>query len=271
MGAVVCPVCFCDLNRENGSYKCENNHCFDISKFGTLNLNMSNSSSKKRHGDDSAMVRARKAFLDNDYYGDLLKDICKKAQAHKKNCDVLVDIGCGEGYYTSGVAECVSASEVVGIDISRDAVRYFKKRLPDAFGCIASAYKLPIKSESADIIMNMFAPIETNECARVLKEKGILIRTYVMREHLIELKRAVYTSAYYNDEEDVALEGFEIIDSAVTNGKITVVGEDIQNLFMMTPYYYKTAREDQEKLKHIEKLDVTTQFRTVIYKKSRSC
>ena len=105
----------------------------------------------------------------------------------------------------------------------------------------------------------------------MIKSDGILIRTYVMREHLIELKRAVYSTAYYNDEEDVTLEGFEIIDSAVTNGKITVVGEDIHNLFMMTPYYYKTSREDQEKLKTIDKLDVTTQFRTVIYKKSRSC
>lgn len=271
MGAVVCPVCFCDLNRENGSYKCENNHCFDISKYGTLNLNMSNSSRKKRHGDDSRMVLARKAFLDKGYYSDLLGDVCRLANKHAKLCGTLLDIGCGEGYYTSGVANELSSSEVVGIDISRDAVRYFKKRLPEAFGCVASAYKLPIKTESADIVMNMFAPIDTNESARVMSENGILIRTYVMKEHLIELKRAVYSNAYYNDEEDVTLDGFEIIDSAITNGKITVVGEDIQDLFLMTPYYYKTAREDQEKLKYIEKLDVTTQFRTVVYKKSLSC
>ncbi len=271
MGAVVCPVCTYELKRENGSYKCENNHCFDISKFGTVNLNMSNSSSKKRHGDDSAMVVARNTFLGKGYYGDLHNDICRLAEAHAHECGTLLDIGCGEGYYTSGVAECTDAKEVIGIDISRDAVRYFKKRLPDAFGCIASAYKLPIKTDSADIVMNMFAPIDPLETARVLKENGILIRTYVMKDHLIELKRAVYSTAYYNDEEDIELDGFEIVDSLVTQNKITVVGEDIQNLFLMTPYYYKTSREDQEKLQKIEKLDVTTQFRTVIYKKSLSC
>lgn len=38
----ICPVCKEKLVRENKTYKCINNHCFDMAKQGYLNLLLSN-------------------------------------------------------------------------------------------------------------------------------------------------------------------------------------------------------------------------------------
>ena len=68
MNVFVCPVCKKELVSNGKSFICENGHCFDISKFGYVNLLMSSKSSAKRHGDDRLMVRARRDFLDKGYY-----------------------------------------------------------------------------------------------------------------------------------------------------------------------------------------------------------
>ncbi|MBO5859322.1 MAG: methyltransferase, partial [Clostridia bacterium] len=59
----ICPVCKNDFFKEDKSFKCSSGHCFDISKFGYVNLLMSSKSSLKHHGDDRLMVRARRDFL----------------------------------------------------------------------------------------------------------------------------------------------------------------------------------------------------------------
>lgn len=60
-----CPVCGKALSGEK-TFKCKNNHSYDKSKHGYLNLLMSNASSGKRHGDDKLMVIARSEFLERD-------------------------------------------------------------------------------------------------------------------------------------------------------------------------------------------------------------
>ena len=46
-----------------------------------------------------------------------------------------------------------------------------------------------------------------------------------------------------------------------------IEGEDIKNLFCMTPYYYKTSEKDQKKLELLDKLDTTVSVMSAIYKK----
>ena len=43
--------------------------------------------------------------------------------------------------------------------------------------------------------------------------------------------------------------------------------EDIANLFKMTPYYYKTGREDAQKLLSLNELETTVHFGIEIYEK----
>lgn len=268
MKELICPVCQKRLILAEKSYKCENNHCFDISKYGVVNLSLNNKSSKKRHGDDKLMVVSRKDFLDKGYYEPILNTVCTLAKKHCKPGSVLLDAGCGEGYYTCAVANKLNSNAVYGVDISKDALRYFKKRLPDSAAIVSSIFKMPIESKSIDVVINMFAPTPNEEFSRVIKKDGILIRTFVLRNHLIELKKAVYDKAYYNDEENAEVEGFELTETVKTEKIIHINGEkDIKNLFCMTPYYYKTSKSDQQKLNGLNVFDTTLQVMTGIYKK----
>ena len=268
MKELICPVCQKRLILAEKSYKCENNHCFDISKYGVVNLSLNNKSSKKRHGDDKLMVVSRKDFLDKGYYEPILNTVCTLAKKHCKPGSVLLDAGCGEGYYTCAVANKLNSNAVYGVDISKDALRYFKKRLPDSAAIVSSIFKMPIESKSIDVVINMFAPTPNEEFSRVIKKDGILIRTFVLRNHLIELKKAVYDKAYYNDEENAEVGGFELTETVKTEKIIHInVEKDIKNLFCMTPYYYKTSKSDQQKLNGLNEFDTTLQVMTGIYKK----
>ena len=42
---------------------------------------------------------------------------------------------------------------------------------------------------------------------------------------------------------------------------------DIQSLFSMTPYYYRTGLQQQERLSILENLETTADFEILIYKK----
>lgn len=263
----LCPVCREKLEKHDSQYKCDNSHSFDISRQGYVNLLMSMSSKNKRHGDDKAMVIARKEFLEKGYYDKFANAISIKIDEYLCNIKepTLLDIGCGEGYYTEKISKNRS---VYGIDISKDAVIAAKKRLPNLNAAIASVFKLPFQDNSFDGMINIFAPISESEFNRVLKPSGILLRGVPMPEHLIELKKSIYDSVYLNKPFEKELEGFVLVEELrITNIIELDNNDDIKRLFMMTPYYYKTGKKDQEKLEHISSLKTTLDFMILIYKK----
>ena len=87
-------------------------------------------------------------------------------------------------------------------------------------------------------------------------------------DHLFELKAAVYDQPYKNDDTPVVLEGFELVEQRFVEDKILVeTNEDIQALFMMTPYTYKTSEKDMQKLRALNTLETRVHFSICIYKK----
>ena len=102
---IICPVCKKDLIRNEKTYRCENNHSFDMGKQGYLNLLLSNQKHSKTPGDDKEMVLSRKRFLEKDYYkiiSDRVNSLILENLGDKKSVNIL-DIGCGEGYYTGNI------------------------------------------------------------------------------------------------------------------------------------------------------------------------
>jgi len=71
-----CPFCKNTLHFDgNRSYVCENNHNFDLSKQGYLNLLPVNKKKSKSPGDDEMMVKARREFLEQGFYDPLMNEI----------------------------------------------------------------------------------------------------------------------------------------------------------------------------------------------------
>ena len=177
----------------------------------------------------------------------------------------MLDAGCGEGTYTRAIYDALAAKggcpQLLGADISAEAVRRAARQVPEGIFCAASTAHLPLAAESLDLIVNIFSPLMAEEFLRVLKPGGYLLRVVPMERHLFELKAAVYERPYENPPAEPAVEGFRLLRTQTLRKTITLSSnEDVQALFLMTPYYYKTGAEDQQKLAAVPSLRVTTEF-----------
>ncbi|MBR0535312.1 MAG: methyltransferase domain-containing protein [Clostridia bacterium] len=267
MSGFICPVCKCELGRKQGVYFCPKGHSFDISKFGYVNLLMSQQSSLKRHGDDKAMVLARRGFLSKGYYQPLCDALCDVISSNASRDSVIADVGCGEGYYSSAIFSRTNA-RFYGIDISKDALRFASRSVPDGEFAVASAFQLPFGDKSIDIVANVFAPSAYSEFHRIMKDAGRLIKVVPLEEHLWELKKALYDVPYKNKPEIRNDELFNLVESQELKYEIQLDNQaDIDNVFKMTPYYYKTGRREAERLSFLGQLTTTVHFAIEVYEK----
>ncbi len=270
----ICPVCKNELSEEERLYRCEKGHCFDKSKFGYVNLLQSQKSSAKRHGDDRMMVRARRDFLDAGCYGFLRNALCGVCEKYLPDGGKFLDAGCGECYYSSGLKQYYSGKGkevfVSGVDISKDALEYASKRKSDISLAVASLFDLPFADESFDAVLNIFSPDADGEFHRVLKTGGYLIKIIPLEKHLLGLKAAIYEKPYLNDVPDTEIEGFECVKTSQQKTLLQMnSNEIIQNLFKMTPYYYKTGIEDQQKINNLDYLETQAEFEIRVYRKEK--
>ncbi len=260
----ICPVCKQNLIISGGSYLCKNNHCYDISKKGYVNLLMSQASKNRHHGDDKAMAIARREFLNSGHYFKLAKTVAKLLP-----CGTLADIGCGECYYLEQIKKLREDIDCVGIDISKEILEVASPRTKPLGikTAVASSAALPFNDKSIDATLSVFAPINQAEILRILKDGGTLLRVTPKKEHLFELKAAVYKNPLYNDLLSPQIDGFEITKTESVVYKFTATTEQLKTLFTMTPYYYKTSPEDIKKLDKIPSLEITAAFNILVYKK----
>ena len=270
----ICPVCKNDLHEEERLYRCKNGHCFDKSKFGYVNLLQSQKSSAKRHGDDRLMVRARRDFLNAGFYGflrNLLCDICEKYIPDGGN---ILDAGCGECWYSAGLKQYFiqkgKSIFVAGVDISKDALEFASKRKSNIPLAVASLFDLPFADGSFDAVLNIFSPDADEEFHRVLKTGGHLIKIIPLENHLLGLKSAIYDKPYLNDVPDEKIENFVCIKTSQAKMNLCLdLNDSIQNLFRMTPYYYKTGIEDQQKIINLDYLETQAEFEIRVYRKDK--
>ncbi len=246
-----CPVCGAPLQSDADGCRCANRHSFDRSRYGYVNLLQKQK--KKLRGDDAEMIRARRDFLESGAYLPLLSRIAEAVKAAKPG--FIADIGCGEGWYSCSLMEQLSAEVcLAGIDISPAALRYAAKRAAhcglteQTEWAAASVSRLPLMPAGCDLMLNLFAPCEGGEFARVLRKDGILIRAVPLERHLWELKQAVYREPYENRPVLSAPEHFELLDVQRITYRFPVSGQQLRDLFAMTPYAHKTAPEDAARL-----------------------
>ncbi len=270
---LICPVCGYALMREQTRYCCENGHSFDRSKYGYVNLLQKQS--RRRRGDDAQMVRARRDFLETGCYQPLLDAVTAVLLAEKP--EQIADIGCGEGWYACNAVQAMKRTglhpELTGIDISPEALRYAAVRARaaglDADFAAASVSRLPIRQGSCGCLLNLFAPCEPGEFARVLRPGGLLIRAVPLERHLWELKAAVYEKLYENKPVLTPPEGFDAIGTERICYTFRAEGEVLQNLFAMTPYVHKTSKTDAERIAALDGLTVSAQFGLLVCKSRR--
>lgn len=266
-----CPVCKKELSLDGRTYKCENNHCFDCAKQGYVNLLQSNKSKSKRHGDDKLMIEARTEFLNTDSYKPLCDLMCELLQKYIPQNACVLDAGCGDCYYTEKIEKALAEknASIAGVDISKFALIAAAKRSKNIRLAVTSVFALPVADNSCDAVLNVFSPFAPDEYRRVLKNGGVLLRVIPLENHLYSLKKAIYDNPLKNPEENNEIDGFELAESRELKYSISLNNNsEIESLFKMTPYYYKTSRTDQQKLEKLNNLRTEIEFCVLVYKKA---
>lgn len=269
-----CPVCSKALFEGEKSYFCENNHSFDKAAQGYVHLLKPNQMHAKIPGDNAEMVASRRRFLSGGYYHAFNEMLCRliteELSALKQ--PVVLDAGCGEGYYTSAMEKALIGAgkqpSLYGFDISKFAVRSACSHKGKTRLFVASCFDIPFESGAADALVAIFSPIVPAEFSRVLKKNGIMVLAVAGERHLWGLKQPLYEKPYLNETRDTEYEGFSFIKRVSVKGEITLEsGELISDLFAMTPYYWKTPKEGCERLKALDSLKTEIAFDFLLYRR----
>ena len=272
-----CPVCQEGLVLNGRSLKCANNHSYDIAKEGYVNLLLANQKRSQEPGDNKIMVRHRRQFFDTGLYEPLSDKINEMVadfatpSGQNKRLDML-DSGCGEGYFLhrlgAFLAEEKRPFSLHGIDISKFAVKAAAKRDKSASWAVGSSYALPILPDSVDIILNVMAPFDPAEFGRVLRGNGRVLRVTPGPEHLFSLREHIYPNPEKHPLPSNELAGFEFQGSQRVQFVRQLQSEQIQSLFVMTPYSWNASAETREKIMSLSGLSITVDFVLTLFEKS---
>ena len=267
----ICPVCRGKLNKnDTGSVVCSLGHSFDRSKYGYYNLLVG--ASLGCHGDNREMILARRSFLETGAYSPLAEEISSLVREYIGEGRVILDVGLGEGYYTSRVFESLRAIgkgvELLGFDISKEAARYSARRVKEATIAVASAYNIPLPDGVCDLVLNIFSPLAREEIYRVMTPHAKFIMAIPDKRHLFGLKSVLYETPYENSPDSPDLQGFTLIETRRVAYTLTLdTKEKIKSLFMMTPYAYRTREEAKARLYELDTLSTEIEFIIFVYEK----
>ncbi|MFA5561619.1 MAG: methyltransferase domain-containing protein [Eubacteriales bacterium] len=272
---ITCPVCQLPLVREALQYRCAANHTFDIAKQGYVNLLPPTLGGSDR-GDNKAMAAARRDFLNAGYYRNLCSAVSRLAVGVFPRGGVLLDAGCGECYYTDAVTQALLAADrapcAIGLDISKEALKIAARRPTVRSGQVellaAALHRMPIAAGSCHLVLNLFAPQVNEAYHRVLAAGGHLLLVIPDARHLWGMKSVLYETPYENQLSPTILSRFTLLEEESIRTTITLQSQtDIQNLFLMTPYYYRTPPKGKEALAALHTLETEIAFRLLLYKK----
>lgn len=270
--AYQCPLCHSPMTQQARSYVCENQHQFDIAKEGYVNLMPVQHKRSKDPGDNKAMIQARRRFLNGGHY-DAMRDrvatLCAANLTHTPH--QVLDLGCGEGYYTTHIANTLLAQHtdaiIYGLDISKVAVRYAAKRYPLCHFSVASSQRLPFADNSLDAVVRIYAPSHAQEVLRCIRPGGFLLTVTPAARHLFEYKEHIYDSVRLHDETAEALDGFTLEHSEKVNYTMNLPGDDAFDLLQMTPFYWHASDTFRDTLAQETTFSCEADFMLRLYRK----
>ena len=263
---LICPVCGSILNRSEKEYRCENRHSFDIARQGHVNLLVVQQKHSLNPGDTREQVLSRRAFLEGGFYEPIADALCGAAKELGAEGPIL-DVGCGEGYYCTRLAAAMN-EELVGLDISKEAVRCAAAKYKGHQWVCGTAAHLPAADGSVGTLTSLFALTLPEEFHRVLRKDGLYFQVLAAQDHLLGLKSVIYPELKLKEKDSVPeLPGFQRIRTIPVRFTFTVEREQVQNLLSMTPHVYRISKEGAERLAATETLTDTASAVLNIFRK----
>ncbi len=266
MHYLACPKCHLPLHLEGNSYKCDNRHTYDLAKSKYINLLLNPDKATNNPGDSKESLIARKAYLNQGYYNvisDTLIDCVKK---YTNDLSHILDLGCGEGYYTKRMREFLGEHTYYGLDISKEAINMATKYTKDIYWIVGNSKNIPICDHSLDIIAALFTVVNKDELARCLKPGGKIIHVTANNpNHLIEIKHLIYEEVHTKADTFIRLP-FKTVENFDLKKTIHIDNhDDCVNLLKMTPHYYHIKKERRHVIEEMQEMDITIDVKFTVY------
>ena len=253
---LICPICRKELNRQDKTWLCADRHSFDVARQGYVNLLTVQQKHSLAPGDTREQVLARRSFLEAGFYAPIAETLIETAKKYGVAGQIL-DIGCGEGYYTSQLASALGLP-LTGLDISKEAVRCAAAKYKDHLWLCATAAHIPVPDGSAGLLTSLFALTLPEEFHRVLAEDGLYFQVLAAEDHLMGLKSIIYDELHHKEKDTVPeIPGFQRLESIPIRFSFTVEGEQIRNLFSMTPHVFRIGKAGAQRLAETAYLEDT--------------
>ena len=264
--AFACPICQENLALVESSLKCENRHSFDLAKFGYVNLSPQ---IKQSANYDKENFQNRQQILEAGFYQAILEAV-SDLLSNSKNAKTILDIGCGEGFYSRKLQESHSEKTFYAFDISKDSVQIAAKSEPNwaVNWFVGDLARLPIKDTSMDILLDIFSPANYGEFHRVLSKDGILIKVIPTENHLKEIRQRVQdqlTNKDYSNQDikNHFQEHFTILSNQTASLTKTITADQLQALLSMTPLLFHI---DQTKIDWSQLTEITIEAEILVGK-----
>lgn len=244
-----CPLCRQPLQLNPNGLACENRHQFDRAKEGYFNLLPVQNKHSREPGDAKEQLQARRQFLQAGFYG-LLKE--RLQSLIPEDTQTLLDIGCGEGYFTRAFSEALPEAQIYGVDIAKIGVKLAAKSALDKnrnLFAVASAFDLPFAEHSIDLITRIYAPSKDAELWRVIKPGGLLVIVAPAENHLLGLRERIYNQVRPHEPPPTP-DRFVLVKQERLMASLEIKDDAMcQALLAMTPFAWKIPEVLREQIK----------------------
>jgi 23S rRNA (guanine745-N1)-methyltransferase len=259
---LACPVCAEPLGRiDGGQVGCPSGHRFDEAKQGHLTL----LPAKRRAltADTPEMVEARLRFLGRGHYAPVERALAAIV-ADATAPGIVLDVGSGPGTYLAhalraadgrlGVAPDASAPAGsrpgprlgVALDLSAVAIRR-AARVHERAGAVVGdvTERLPVVDGAAAVLLDVFAPRNQTEYARVLHPDGVLAVVTPRTGHLAELAEATISVDPEKERRlhDSLTPSFALRSAEDVTWTMALSAEDVHDVVHMGPSHHHAAAE----------------------------
>lgn len=244
-----CPVCDEPL-RLDGSVRCGNGHSFDIARQGYVNLQAGKAAAT---ADTADMVAARAEFLAGGHYDEIVSAVAAAAAdlVGSASTPLVVDAGAGTGYWLAAVLGRLPGARGLALDSSKHAARRGARANPRIGAAVCDTWRrLPVADGAASLVLNVFAPRNGGEFARVLRPDGALLVVTPTPRHLAEVVTE-FGLVTVDHVKDVRLirslaSHFDLVSRDEITTGLELGPDDLRRIVRMGPSAWHVPDEEME-------------------------
>lgn len=265
---LACPLCLQSMQLiDDARLVCEQNHSFDISRQGYVNLAPQAHTTKY----DRALFEARNTMMTSGFFDPLVERLTNFIQSHVegKESAAILDAGSGEGSHLAHIIGQLDEGIVsgIGIDLAKEGVAKAAKNYPGHGWLVADLANCSFQDRSFDVLLNILSPANYQEFTRLLKEDGLFIKVVPEKDYLKQLRSLFYEESERERESNPVTSvsaHFNKVQTERVTYDFPLNAILVKSLIRMTPLTWGASDEKIEQALSADLPVVTIDFTVII-------